>query len=68
MCSTLVKTFAYMLDDWIRFWHFDVIRNTNLLNVWNMNSLVVGNWDWNLLDDCQSLFFVMMMMTVIMTG
>lgn len=61
----MISITAYMLDDWIRFWDLNFIGDMNCLVVGNVNGFVMGNWDWDLLDDCQSLFFMMMMMTTV---
>lgn len=51
-----------MLDDWIWLWDLNVIWNMDLLNMWNVDGFVVWNWDWDFLDNSQSLFLVMMVM------
>lgn len=52
-----------MLDDWVRFWDLDGVRYMHILVVGNMDGFVVRNWDWDFLDDCQSLFLMSVMVT-----
>jgi hypothetical protein len=59
-----------MLDDWIWFGNFNMNRNVNFFDMWNMYIFNVRNWHRNFLDDSQSLFLFnwMMMMMVRIVG
>ena len=56
-----------MFDDWIRFWNFHVDWDVNFLVMGNVDFFVVWHWDWNLLDDGQSLFLMMMVVWLVMS-
>jgi len=51
-----------MFVDWIRLWYFNMIGNVHFLDLWNMNSLVFWDWNWNLLDNRQCLLLLDWMM------
>lgn len=38
----------------------------HFLVLWNMDGFVVWHWNWDFLVDCQSLFFMMMMLRLLM--
>jgi hypothetical protein len=57
---------TYVLDDWIRLWDLDMIRDMDLFDMRHVDFLNVGNWVGNLLDDGHSLLLMMMVVRLLM--
>lgn len=57
---------TYVLDNWVWFWDIDVIGHMDFLVLWNMDGFVVWHWNWDFLDDSQSLLFMMMVVRLFM--
>ena len=51
-----------MLHDWVWFWNMNVNGHSNFFVLWDMDGFVMGHWNWDFLDDSQSLFLMVMVM------
>lgn len=54
-----------MLNDRVGLGNVDVVRDLNFFHMWHMNDSLMWNWNWDLLDDSQSLLLMMMVMMML---